>query len=92
MDDFENIIADDVVDEKKQKHLEQKQEKMKENKQSAFKTKECKVIKYDNVKNILDINFDGFGIRIENVKDFSGDTVKVKYKGEIGKPNFVYEL
>lgn len=58
----------------------------------VFKTKECKVISYNrNTKN-LDICFDGNGIRIHDVQDFNGDIVKLKYKGDIGKSNFLYKL
>ena len=56
------------------------------------KEKECKVIRYDSYKNTLDVNFDGYGIRINNVKKFNGDTVIIKYKGDIGKPNFEYKI
>ena len=53
-----------------------------------FKEKECKVIRYDNSTKSLDINFDGYGIRIRNVKfSYNNDViVNVKYKGEIGNP------
>ena len=56
------------------------------------KTIKCKVINYNKITNSLDISFDGYGIRFNGVKDFVGDTVIVKYKGEIGKPNFEYKL
>ena len=58
----------------------------------GFKIKECKVIAYNKHSNTLDVKFDGYGIRIKDVKDFSGDTVELKYNGEIGKPNFEYKL
>ena len=32
--------------------------------------------------------FDKYGIRIKNVEAFCGTYITVKYKGEIGKPNF----
>ena len=57
-----------------------------------FKTKECPVISYNKHSNTLDIMFDKYGIRIKNVKDFIGNIVNVKYKGEIGKPNFEIAL
>ena len=58
-----------------------------------YKTKKCNVIFYNrNTKN-LDIKFDKYGIRIKNVNDFNEDNyVEIKYKGEIGKPNFEYKL
>lgn len=59
-----------------------------------FKEKECKVIRYDNSTKSLDINFDGYGIRIRNVKfSYNNDViVNVKYKGEIGKSNFIVKV
>ena len=41
---------------------------------------------------MLDVNFEGHGIRIKNVDNFVGDTVIIKYKSEIGKPDFEYKL
>lgn len=58
----------------------------------SFKEKECKVIAYNKRTNTLDVNFDGYGIRIKDVKNFSGDTVIVKYKSEIGKSDFTYQV
>jgi len=57
-----------------------------------FKSKECKVISYNKHTNTLDVNFDGFGIRLNDVKNFVGNTAIIKYKGEIGKPDFKYKL
>ena len=59
-----------------------------------FKEKECEIINFDNHTKSLDINFDGYGIRIRNV-EFSVNNnlrIKVKYKGEIGKSNFVVKV
>lgn len=61
-------------------------------KNNGFKTKVCKVIAYNKRTNTLDVKFDGYGIRIKDVKDFSDNTVELKYKGEIGKSNFEYKL
>lgn len=61
-------------------------------KNNLLKTKRCKVISYNKVKKTLDIDFDGYGIRIRNVQDFEGDIVEIKYKSDIGKSNFVYRL
>lgn len=61
-------------------------------KNNGFKSKECEVIAYSKRTNTLDIRFDGYGIRIKDVENFVGDTVELKYKGEIGKPNFEYKL
>lgn len=59
---------------------------------NQFKEKECKVIRYNKLTKTLDVSFEGYGIRVKNVKEFSGNTVSVKYKGEIGKPNFEYKI
>ena len=59
-----------------------------------FKEKECKIINYNNRTKSLDIDFDGYGIIIKNI-EFSQNNdliVKVKYKGEIGKPNFILKV
>lgn len=61
-------------------------------KSNAFKEKECKVISYNEKSKSLDVNFEGFGIRIKNVNHFEGQTVVIKYKGEIGKSNFEYKI
>lgn len=61
-------------------------------KKDDYKYKECKVINYNKYTKTLDILFDRFGIRIFDVENFSGSTAVVKYKGEIGKPDFNYKL
>lgn len=62
-------------------------------KKIEYKTKRCSVISYSNITKNLDVKFDKYGIRIKNVNDFNGDKfVEIKYKGEIGKPNFEYRL
>lgn len=61
-------------------------------KNSGFKTKECEVIFYNERLHALDVRFDGYGIRIKDIKDFTGSTAIVKYKGKIGHPNFEYKL
>ncbi len=72
---------------------EDSKKKLKSNLRKAeFKTKECSVISYNKQANTLDIMFDKYGIRIKNVKDFTGDVVNVKYKGELGKSDFEIEL
>lgn len=60
-----------------------------------FIEKECEVIYYDSHKKTLDIKFNKYGVRIRNVelidnKDHA--TIKIKYKGEIGKPNFIIKV
>lgn len=57
-----------------------------------FKTKECKILQYNKNTKTLDIDFNGYGIRIHNVEKISGDTIEIKYKGCIGKSNFVYKM
>lgn len=57
-----------------------------------IKEKECKVIRYNKFTKMLDVNFEGHGIRIKNVDNFVGDTAIIKYKSEIGKPDFEYKL
>ena len=63
-------------------------------KKEYSKEKECGVINYNSTLNTMDINFDGYGIRIRDVKYFSTPptTVSVKYKGEIGQPDFSIKL
>lgn len=61
-------------------------------KKDNYKDKECKVIKYDKYSKTLDVLFDRFGIRIFNVESFNGNIAIIKYKGEIGKPDFDYRL
>ena len=66
--------------------------KQKNNKFDGFKTKECKVISYNEKTLELIFTFKGVNIRFTGIKNFSGNTVSVKYKGEIGKPNFEIKL
>ena len=55
--------------------------------------KECKVLEYCEKLKTLDVLFDDYGIRINNVNDFHDSlTVTVKYTGEIGKSDFYCEL
>ena len=57
-----------------------------------FKTKECKVIYYNPKNQNLDIDFDGYGIRVKNITNFIGNTVTVKYKSEIGNADFEFRI
>ena len=66
--------------------------KPKNNFKNEYKTKLCKVISYNEKNKTLDIKFDKYGMRIKNVKEFTGSVVELKYKGYIGKPNFEYKL
>ena len=86
--DKSTIFLDNATEDAKvftEKNLPNKQK-------NGFKNKECRVIFYNKRNGVLDVEFDGYGIRIKNVKDFNGSTVEIKYKGEIGKPNFTYKL
>lgn len=53
-----------------------------------YKTEKCKVLSYNPTTKELDIEFKGYGIRLNNIENISSDTILVKYYGEIGKPNF----
>lgn len=57
-------------------------------KRNEYKEKECKVIKYNKNNRTLDILYDTYGIRLSDVNFYAGETVTIKYKGEIGLPNF----
>lgn len=58
-----------------------------------FKEKECKVINYNQSAKILDIKFNEYGIRINNVDSFiETNMVIIKYKGEIGKSDFMVKI
>ena len=60
---------------------------------NEYKIKKCEVISYNERTKTLDVRFDKFGVRIKNVESFNnGNIVEIKYKGEIGKPNFEYRL
>lgn len=85
------INADEILSETEKD--ENTKKKLKSNlRKDEFKTKECPVISYNKQSNTLDIMFDKYGIRMKNVKNFTGNIVNVKYKGEIGKPDFEIEL
>lgn len=64
----------------------------KKNNYQRFKTLECRVINYDSKLKILDIDFKGYGMRLHNVDNFTGDIATIKYKSDIGKPDFKYFL
>lgn len=61
-------------------------------KKEEFKTKDCKVISYNEKTGNLDILFDSYGLRLKGIKKFSGTYAKIKYNGEIGKPDFHIKL
>lgn len=73
--------------------VEKKYDKKQKYDKSDYMEKYCKVINYDKKNKSLDIKFGIYGIRISNVQNYDGKKfVNVKYKGEIGKPNFEYKL
>lgn len=61
-------------------------------KEKDFKEKLCPVLNYNKRLKILDIVFDGYGIRLKDVDDFCGETVMIKYKGTLGKQNFQIKI
>ena len=63
-------------------------------KRQIMKKQECKILRYNQDDNTLDVLFDHYGLRFNNVaKDYSGEEfATIKYKGTIGKANFVYKL
>lgn len=75
------VTADDINHEKE---FKTRSKKIKD----EFHEKECKVLRYDKYAKTLDIMFDNYGIRIKNMETFDGVYITIRYKGEIGKPNF----
>lgn len=75
----------------KNENIEEKAETKKTISQK-YKTEKCKVLAYDKFTKELDIDFKGYGIRINNVGKLDSDFVSIKYRGEIGTPNFTYKL
>ena len=57
-----------------------------------YKTEKCKVLSYNNKTKELDIDFKGYGIRLNNVDEINSDSISIKYHGEIGKSNFSCKL
>lgn len=62
------------------------------NKNTDYKVKECKIISYNETTKELDVLFDNYGIRINNSNPVTDSTVSVKYKGAIGKSNFICKI
>lgn len=66
---------------------------VKEIKVPNTKTENCKVLNYDKISKELDIEFKGFGIKLENInKDIVSEFVKVEYTSDIGKADFSFKL
>ena len=57
-----------------------------------YKTEKCKVLSYNKKTKELDIDFKGYGIRLNNAEVINSDYVDIKYIGEIGKSNFSCRL
>ena len=81
---IEPIVETEIVE----KH------KTKQKFKQSFRTKECKIKRYIKQDNAIEIDFDGFGLRFDNLKkDYTDvEKVKVQYKGVIGKPKFVCQI
>jgi len=60
--------------------------------ENDFITQTCKVLSYNSKSKNLDVDFNGYGIRIKNIKDFKDDIATIKYKGKFGTANFVVTL
>lgn len=88
---MENKIATNDAIDTSEKIIKTRPRKSRE----EFIEKECEVIYYNSHEKTLDIKFNKYGIRVRNVelidnKDHT--TIKIKYKGEIGKPNFIIKV
>ena len=57
-----------------------------------YKTEKCKVLSYNKKTKDLDVLFKECGIRLHNAENIKSDFVSVKYRGEIGKANFICKL
>ena len=57
-----------------------------------YKTLKCKVLSYDKNTKELDVDFNGYGVRLHNVSKNIEDYVVVKYKIEIGKTDFICKV
>lgn len=61
-----------------------------------YKTEKCRVLSYNSKTKELDVDFKGYGIRLnnvlKNVKNVDSNYVDIKYIGEIGSPDFSCKL
>ncbi|KAI4445122.1 hypothetical protein C823_007629 [Eubacterium plexicaudatum ASF492] len=82
--DDSSVLINDSNTSKKNKILSNKN----------YKSQNCKVISYNKNNKTLDVQFNGYGIRIKNVLNFDNTITEVSilYKSEIGKPDFEYKL
>ena len=90
----ESVTVEEIKEEIPKEEIQEELPKIQTRKKNRieYKEKECKVIGYNKITKTLDISFNGYGIRLNNINNFKGDTVIVKYEGEIGKPNFSCRL
>ena len=58
----------------------------------GYKVKNCNVLYYDSTAKYVDIDFQGYGIRITDVQKCNENHIMVKYKGTIGSPDFVCKV
>ena len=67
-----------------------------DNKLPKYKTEKCRVLSYNSKTKELDVDFKGYGIRLnnvlKNVKNVDSNYVYIKYIGEIGNPDFSCKL
>jgi hypothetical protein len=80
----------DIKETENKESIDQKE--IKYEKKQIKKVKTCKVLFYDKLKNILHIDFDGFGIQVEYKDKEVKETVDIQYNSEIGKADFTYNL
>lgn len=91
----ESVNVEEIVEEAHEEAIsEEIQElpKIQPRKKNDWKEKECRVVGYNMRRKALDVLFDEYGIRIKDADPVNSDFVVLKYKGEIGKPNFEYKL
>lgn len=54
--------------------------------------KEVRVCSAKYIDGNIFLDFDGFGIAVENKLELSSDKVRVLYQGKIGTPDFSFEV
>lgn len=57
-----------------------------------YKNMKCKVLFYNDSTKELDVDFNGYGIRLKDVAKNVDEYVTIKYRGEIGCSNFSCKL
>ncbi len=89
LEENKEIIGEHLVEENTSEKTGKTYNKKAKN---EFHEKKCKVIHYNRHTKTLDIQFDGYGIRLKDIQDFNGDVADVKYKGEIGRSDFSVKI